>query len=296
MRFRAHPLLIFAALATAGGAATVHDADHDRSRFRRGRSWTRGQSDGHRSIARRVGVSEERAQDRLLGRLGRLASPLGLRGERRPQRRGASRDGEEVSRRRAHYGQRDTQRMGKSRLRLSLALIRDLRLMQPIVAEGSSVNEAAESVGEGDHRGTTSVRPASSMRESPARGKSLRGDRSGGGGDRGVLARGSGTGLSPQRARQARGRTRHDHCRRAGGVAKRARRIPSRSKRWRSRSIGSRKGSAAAPIWVRLLATDSTNEDLAEKVVNALSREGNARWRSRSSTGRRHSTRTISCC
>jgi tetratricopeptide (TPR) repeat protein len=35
-------------------------------------------------------------------------------------------------------------------------------------------------------------------------------------------------------------------------------------------------GSAAAPIWTRLLATDSTNEDLIERVVNALSREGNA--------------------
>jgi len=34
--------------------------------------------------------------------------------------------------------------------------------------------------------------------------------------------------------------------------------------------------SAAAPVWIRLLATDSTNEDLIERVVNALSREGNA--------------------
>jgi tetratricopeptide (TPR) repeat protein len=35
-------------------------------------------------------------------------------------------------------------------------------------------------------------------------------------------------------------------------------------------------GSAAAPVWTRLLATDSTSEDLIERVVNALSREGNA--------------------
>ena len=34
--------------------------------------------------------------------------------------------------------------------------------------------------------------------------------------------------------------------------------------------------SEAAPVWVRLLATDSSNADLVEKVVNALSREGNA--------------------
>jgi tetratricopeptide (TPR) repeat protein len=32
----------------------------------------------------------------------------------------------------------------------------------------------------------------------------------------------------------------------------------------------------AAPVWIRLLATDSSNEILTEKVVNALSREGNA--------------------
>ncbi|MFI5228287.1 MAG: hypothetical protein ACHQWU_04415 [Gemmatimonadales bacterium] len=38
------------------------------------------------------------------------------------------------------------------------------------------------------------------------------------------------------------------------------------------------KGSAdAAPVWVRLLATDSSDADLVEKVVNALSREGNAK-------------------
>jgi tetratricopeptide (TPR) repeat protein len=39
------------------------------------------------------------------------------------------------------------------------------------------------------------------------------------------------------------------------------------------------KGSTAdaAPVWVRLLATDTSNADLVEKVVNALSREGNAK-------------------
>ncbi|HXT18343.1 MAG TPA: hypothetical protein VN706_22115 [Gemmatimonadaceae bacterium] len=37
------------------------------------------------------------------------------------------------------------------------------------------------------------------------------------------------------------------------------------------------KQEAAAPEWVRLLATDSSNEALIEKVVNALAREGNAR-------------------
>ena len=36
------------------------------------------------------------------------------------------------------------------------------------------------------------------------------------------------------------------------------------------------KGNQAEPIWLRLLATDSTNDDLTEKVVNALAREGNA--------------------
>jgi tetratricopeptide (TPR) repeat protein len=39
------------------------------------------------------------------------------------------------------------------------------------------------------------------------------------------------------------------------------------------------KGSTAdaAPVWARLLATDSSDADLVEKVVNALSREGNAK-------------------
>lgn len=39
------------------------------------------------------------------------------------------------------------------------------------------------------------------------------------------------------------------------------------------------KGSneAAAPVWVRLLSTDSANADLLERVVNALAREGSAR-------------------
>jgi tetratricopeptide (TPR) repeat protein len=36
------------------------------------------------------------------------------------------------------------------------------------------------------------------------------------------------------------------------------------------------KSAAAAPVWLRLLATDSTNDDLTERVVNALAREGNA--------------------
>lgn len=35
-------------------------------------------------------------------------------------------------------------------------------------------------------------------------------------------------------------------------------------------------GADAAPIWVRLLATDTISEDLVERVVNALAREGNA--------------------
>lgn len=34
---------------------------------------------------------------------------------------------------------------------------------------------------------------------------------------------------------------------------------------------------AAAPVWVRLLATDSSSESLTDRVVNALAREGNAR-------------------
>lgn len=37
------------------------------------------------------------------------------------------------------------------------------------------------------------------------------------------------------------------------------------------------KPTDAAPVWVRLLATDSTNENLIEKVVTALAREGNAK-------------------
>jgi tetratricopeptide (TPR) repeat protein len=37
------------------------------------------------------------------------------------------------------------------------------------------------------------------------------------------------------------------------------------------------KASEAAPNWARLLATDSTSEDLTERVVNALSREGNTK-------------------
>lgn len=36
--------------------------------------------------------------------------------------------------------------------------------------------------------------------------------------------------------------------------------------------------SSAAPMWVRFLATDSTNEETIDRVVNALSREGNARF------------------
>src|SRR6185503_2101702 len=36
------------------------------------------------------------------------------------------------------------------------------------------------------------------------------------------------------------------------------------------------KFAIAAPVWVRLLATDTTNEELIERVVTALSRGGNA--------------------
>ncbi len=37
------------------------------------------------------------------------------------------------------------------------------------------------------------------------------------------------------------------------------------------------KSAEAAPVWVRLLATDTTGEAMVEKVVNALAREGNAK-------------------
>ena len=161
------------------------------------------------------------------------------------------------------------------RLDAELTLIRDLRLSQPIASEGATVTEAAEAIA---REAIAARRQFVSLRQCEN------------------LAR---DGKNDQAAAAA-----------AAGIAAYARAVPARicllgalvqldakpdTLIAVARTVlgmapanpialgdlagaldAQGKGSEAAPVWVRLLATDSSNAELVARVVNALAREGNA--------------------
>ena len=165
---------------------------------------------------------------------------------------------------------------GKVRIDAALTLIRDLRLSQPLVAEGPTIDAAADAVAK-----------------------------------EAIAARAQLVPLRQCENFNREGKTREAAAAASAGVAAFARAVPARLcllaalQRLEAQpdSIASvaravlgvsadnpialedlaqaydalGRKSDAAPNWVRLLATDTTSEELTERVVTALSREGNAK-------------------
>jgi tetratricopeptide (TPR) repeat protein len=162
------------------------------------------------------------------------------------------------------------------RVEAQLTLIRDLRMSQPLSAEGATINEAAELVGRDAIAARKQLVPLRLCENANREGKSA---------DAVAAA--------------------------ASGIAAYARAVPARicllnalaRLEAKSDSViavadailavsatnpialeakataldAEGKANEAAPIWIRYLATDSTNESQIERVVNALSRGGNAK-------------------
>ena len=169
-----------------------------------------------------------------------------------------------------------TRAAGKIRVDAMLTLVRDLRLSQPLTGEGATVNEAAETVA---HEAIAARKQFVPLRQCEN------------------LAR---EGKQAEAATAA-----------AAGIAAYPRAVPARlcllgalaKQDVKSDSIVAvasavlsvapanpialehlavaydalEKSESAAPAWIKLLATDSSNEDMIDRVVNALSREGNAK-------------------
>jgi predicted Zn-dependent protease len=169
-----------------------------------------------------------------------------------------------------------TRTAGRVHIDAALVLIRDLRLSQPLIADGSTVNEAAEAVA---REAVAARKQSMALRqcENLAReGKNTEA----------AAAAGTGITLYPSavasRVCLLNALTHLDV--KPDSIISVAQAILSVSP---ANPIGledlaqafdaTAKQEAAAPLWVRLLATDSTNENLIERVVNALSREGKAK-------------------
>ncbi len=164
---------------------------------------------------------------------------------------------------------------GKVRVDAALALIRDLRLSQPLVGEGSSINEAAELVAREAIAARAQLVPMRQCENLMREGKPREAAQSVNAAivafPRAVPARVCL--LSALLKLDAK----PDSIIAVAGAALAVAPTNAFALEDIAQAYDAKgNAAAAAPMWVRLLATDTTNEDLTERVVNALSREGNA--------------------
>ncbi|MEO7085584.1 MAG: hypothetical protein ABI442_05160 [Gemmatimonadaceae bacterium] len=162
------------------------------------------------------------------------------------------------------------------RIDASLSLVRDLRLSQPLVGEGASVTDAAEAVAKEAIAARAQLIPLRQCENFVRAGKA----------DDAVKAAAAAI-AAYQRAVPAR------VCllNALGRLSAKPESLVSVAKAILAvapnnpHALGSLaqaydalgQAALAAPVWVRFLATDSTNEDLTERVVNALARERNTK-------------------
>lgn len=167
-----------------------------------------------------------------------------------------------------------TRQGGRVRVEAELALIRDLRLSQPLVAEGANVNEAAEAVAREAVAARRQLVPLRLCENAARDGKPAEA----------IAAAAAGVAAYP-RAVPARICLLHALAQvsaPADSVISVTRAIldvspanPIAIEDLAQALDSQNRTTEAAPLWVRLLATDTTSETMIEKVVNALSREGN---------------------
>jgi len=164
-----------------------------------------------------------------------------------------------------------------SRVRVdaALTLIRDLRLSQPLSADGASVNEAAEAVARDAIAARRQLVPLRQCENLAREGKNAE------------AAAAAAVGIAayaqaiPTRACLLNALSKIEATpdsiiNVAQATLALSATNPIALERMAQALDAKGQGGAAAPYWTRLLATDSTNEDMIERVVNALSREGNA--------------------
>lgn len=164
---------------------------------------------------------------------------------------------------------------GKVRVEATIAAVRDLRLAQPLVAEGASVAEAAEKLASeviAARRQFAPVRRCeNAMREArPADAVT-------------AVSQAIATYAAAVPARlclisalTAQAATADTIASVATAALKYAPTNPLALEQLAMALDAQGKSAESAPIWVRLLATDTTSEALIERVVNELARGGNA--------------------
>ena len=165
---------------------------------------------------------------------------------------------------------------GKIRIEAALSLIRDARLSQPLSGEGASVNEAADLVAREAIAARAQLVPLRQCENLAREGKAKEAAAAATAGvaaySRAVPAR-----VCLINALVKLGSKPDTIMTVAKAVLVTSPANPVALEALAAAYDAADKTSDAAPVWVRLLATDSTNEDLIEKVVTALSREGNAK-------------------
>jgi tetratricopeptide (TPR) repeat protein len=164
----------------------------------------------------------------------------------------------------------------KIRIDAALALVRDLRLSQPLVAEGATVTDAAETIAKEAIAARAQLVPLRQCENAVRAGKL----------DDAVTAASRGVAAFPRAvparvcllSALVRLNAKPDSLIAvANAVLAVAPASPQALEDLAQAydALGSQ--DRAAPVWVRFLATDSTNEDLIERVVNALSLERNTK-------------------
>lgn len=164
---------------------------------------------------------------------------------------------------------------GRVHIEAALALIRDLRLSQPLSSDGATVNEAADVLAGEAVAARRQLVPLRQCENLSREGKVAEAATAAGVGiaayARAIPTRAcllnalSRLGASPDSIVSVAQATLAISSTNAIALERLAQALDAKGQ-----------GAAAAPVWTRLLATDSANEDMIERVVNALSREGNA--------------------
>jgi tetratricopeptide (TPR) repeat protein len=168
-----------------------------------------------------------------------------------------------------------TRSAGQVKIDASLTLVRDLRLSQPLTASGATVNEAADAVAKEAIAARRQLIPLRQCENAVRAGNS---NEAAGFAAVGIAAYSRAV---PARLCLLNALT---HLQApadsiiavAQAVLSVAPANPIALDNLANALDVEGKGTAAAPVWVRLLATDSSSEELIDRVVNALSREGNA--------------------
>jgi tetratricopeptide (TPR) repeat protein len=168
-----------------------------------------------------------------------------------------------------------TRAAGRVHIDASLSMIRDLRLTQPISADGATIGEAAEAAAREVIAARKQLIPLRECENDQRAGKIAEAAASAARGiafyPKAVPAR-----ICLLNALSHLGVSTDSVIAVALAALAAAPANPVALEDLAEAMDAENKSAQAAPLWLRLLATDSTNDDLTDKVVNALAREGNA--------------------